>query len=103
MRILGLRSEWMGDLPWQEREWLLDKGQIHVGWICGLPYVRKADQARPAVELLAAPVRQGPRYQDRPICFSDVVVDHDSKYAAFADLRGATWAFNDPVPSRGTT
>ena len=98
---LGLRTEWQGSVPWQDRERLLDEGQIHVGWICGLPYVRKAAQARPTVELLAAPVMQGPRYQDSPIYFSDVVVGHDSKYATFAALRGATWAFNEPHSQSG--
>jgi phosphonate transport system substrate-binding protein len=44
---LDIRTEFVGDIPWQERERLLDAGQIHVGWICGLPYVRKADQDRP--------------------------------------------------------
>ncbi len=98
---LGLRSEWMGDLPWQERERLLDEGQIHVGWICGLPYVRKADQAQPTFELLAAPVMRAARYEDRPLYFSDVVVQHESSYAAFGDLRGATWAFNEPHSQSG--
>ena len=98
---LGLRTEWLGNIPWQDRERLLDEGQIHVGWICGLPYDQKADQAQPTVELLAVPVMQGPRYQDRPIYFSDVVVRHDSRYAAFADLRGAAWAFNEPHSQSG--
>ncbi len=85
----------MGKIPWRDRERLLDECQIHVGWICGLPYDQKADQAQPTVELLAVPVMQGPRYQDRPIYFSDVVVRPADKYAAFADLRGATWVLNE--------
>jgi phosphonate transport system substrate-binding protein len=98
---LGLPAAFVRDIPWQERERLLDAGRIHVGWICGLPYVWKADQPRPAVELLVAPVMRAPRYQDRPIYFSDVVVHRDSRYHAFDDLRGARWAYNEPHSQSG--
>ncbi|MFC2031457.1 phosphate/phosphite/phosphonate ABC transporter substrate-binding protein [Chloroflexota bacterium] len=98
---MGLHSEWVGDIPWQERSRLLDDGQIHVGWICGLPYVRRADQAQPTVALLAAPVMRAGRYEDRPIYFSDVVVRQDSRYAECSDLRGGTWAFNEPGSQSG--
>jgi phosphonate transport system substrate-binding protein len=98
---LATRTEFVRDIPWQERERLLDKGQIHIGWICGLPYVWKADQVPPAVQLLAAPVMQHPRYQKRPIYFSDVVVHRDSDYLAFEDLRGASWAYNEPHSHSG--
>ncbi len=91
------------DIPWPERERLLDEGQIDLCWICGLPYVRKADQvpSPPRVELVAAPVMQGPRYQDRPIYFSDVVVRSDSPFQTLDDLRGATWAYNEPNSHSG--
>ena len=36
-----------------------------------------------------------PRYQNRPIYFSDVVVRRDSHFRTFADLRGASWAYNE--------
>lgn len=70
-------------------------GQVDVGFICGLPYVLLARQTPPPVELLAAPVLAGERYQDKPIYFSDVIVHRDSPYQSFADLRGCTWAYND--------
>jgi len=98
---LEFPTEFVDDIPWQERERLLDAGQIHVGWICGLPYVRKADQPDPHIELLAAPVMQGARYQNRPVYFSDVVVHRDSRFQTFADLRGASWAYNEPGSHSG--
>ncbi len=55
---LGISTEFVSDISWQEREQLLDTGQVHVGWICGLPYVWKADEEHPNVELVAAPVMQ---------------------------------------------
>lgn len=98
---LAVRAEFVADLSWQERERLLDEGQIQVGWICGLPYVRKVDRDPPLVRLLAAPVMQQPRYEGRPIYFSDVIVHRDSGYLTFADLRGASWAYNEPHSQSG--
>jgi phosphonate transport system substrate-binding protein len=98
---LDIPTQFVNDIPWQEREQLLDVGEIQVGWICGLPYVWKADQLEPQLELLAAPVMQPPRYQNRPIYFSDVVVHRDSPFQTFADLRGASWAYNEPHSQSG--
>jgi phosphonate transport system substrate-binding protein len=88
----GVRATLVTDVPWQEQERMLDQGRAEVGFICGLPYTRKTAQ----VELLAAPVMRAPRYQGRPIYFSDVIVRRDSPFRSFADLRGATWAYNEP-------
>jgi phosphonate transport system substrate-binding protein len=98
---LGVPAEFVEGIPWQERERLLDSGQVQVGWICGLPYVWKADRNPSPVELLAAPVMQAPRYQARPVYYSDVIVHRDSEFQSFADLRGASWAFNEPHSHSG--
>jgi phosphonate transport system substrate-binding protein len=78
-----------------------ERGEVDVGFICGLPYVQLMRRDEPPVELLAAPVLQGPRYQGRPIYYSDVIVRRDSPYRAFADLRGCLWAYNDPDSHSG--
>jgi phosphonate transport system substrate-binding protein len=75
--------------------------QADVGFICGLPYVRLRQQRNPPVELLAAPVLQGVRYEGRPIYYSDVIVRADSPYRTFADLRGSSWSYNDPESQSG--
>jgi phosphonate transport system substrate-binding protein len=49
----------------------------------------------PPVELLAAPILDGERYQDRPIYFSDVIVASESPARSLVDLRGSSWAYND--------
>lgn len=100
-RRLGLATEFIDDVSWQDRERLLDAGEIHAGWICGLPYVRKADCTRPAIELLAAPVMAGRRYAGRPVYFSDVVVRSDSGARSFSDLRGLRWGYNEPGSHSG--
>jgi phosphate/phosphite/phosphonate ABC transporter binding protein len=75
--------------------------EADVSFICGLPYILLADQKPPLVDLLAAPVLQGERYQDRPIYFSDVIVRQDSPHQTFADLRGHSWAYNEPYSQSG--
>ena len=98
---LEVATEFVDCVPWRERERLLDEGEIHAGWICGRPYVLKADCARPGVELLAAPVMSGIRYAGRPVYFSDIVVRRDSTARSFADLRGARWGYNEPRSHSG--
>ena len=98
---LGISTEFVNDISWPEREQLLDTAQVHLGWICGLPYVWKADRKPSSIELVAAPVMQHPRYQQRPIYFSDVIVHRDSEYYSFADLRGVSWAYNEPHSQSG--
>ncbi len=96
-----VQIEFVNDIAWQERFRQLDAGHIHVAWICGAHYVRRIDKmctgkAESNIELLAAPVWQSERYQDRPVYFSDIVVHQASFFRSFADLHGATWAYNEP-------
>jgi phosphonate transport system substrate-binding protein len=98
---LDTTTKFVGDISWPERERLLHAGEIHVCWICGLPYVHQADQPEPIIELLVAPVMAGDRYGNRPVYFSDVVVRRHSPYHTFADLRGAVWAYNESSSHSG--
>jgi phosphonate transport system substrate-binding protein len=72
-----------------------------VAFVCGLPYVESTRWPQPPVEPLAAPVLQGTRYLGRPIYFSDVIVRRDSVLRSFDDLRGCTWAYNEPHSQSG--
>jgi phosphonate transport system substrate-binding protein len=76
-------------------------GEIDAGFICGLPYVQLARQTPAPVEVLAAPVIRGDRYAGRPIYFSDIIVHQDSPVCTFADLRGRSWAYNNPHSHSG--
>lgn len=78
-----------------ERERALHAGQVHVGWLCGLPYIQEAARARPRLELLAAPVMRAPRYAGRPVYFSDLIVRRDHPARCLADLCGARVAINE--------
>ncbi|MDP9130259.1 MAG: PhnD/SsuA/transferrin family substrate-binding protein [Candidatus Binatota bacterium] len=98
---LNVPTEYVTGMPWQEREALFDRGEIQVLWLCGLPYVHKADLAESSMELLAAPIPAEERYGSRPVYFSDVVVRRDNACRSFRDLRGATWAYNEPRSHSG--
>jgi phosphonate transport system substrate-binding protein len=98
---LGLETEFVHQPSWQTRKQLLLQGEIQIGWVCGLPYVRHTAQLPAPFMLLAAPVMRASRYGQRPIYFSDVIVHRDSTFELFADLRGASWAFNEPGSHSG--
>jgi phosphonate transport system substrate-binding protein len=84
----------------QDYEELAD-GRADLAFLCGLPYVHLADVPAPIVAPVAAPVLEGDRYGGRPIYFSDVIVPMDSPFRSFADLRGASWAFNEADSQSG--
>ncbi|HKT37798.1 MAG TPA: PhnD/SsuA/transferrin family substrate-binding protein, partial [Ktedonobacterales bacterium] len=90
-RCLGVPTE----LAAGERFSVFADGEADVGFICGLPYVELMGEREPSIELLAAPVLAGERYQQRPIYFSDVIVRREQPWRRFADLRGCSWAYND--------
>jgi phosphonate transport system substrate-binding protein len=89
------------DITWKERLRRVADGRIDIGWICGSYYSRLADKADPIIELLAAPIMSQARYQGKPVYYSDVVVRKDSPFETFADLHGATFAYNEPGSMSG--
>jgi phosphonate transport system substrate-binding protein len=80
-----------------------ERGEADLGVICGLPYVWLADRRPPPVEPLAAPVLDGDRYGGRPVFFSDVIVGRDSPITCLEELRGRSWAYNEPASHSGHT
>ena len=98
---LGITAELITEPHWQEREHLLDTGDVQVGWICGLQFARKRLSNPDHLELLAAPVMSNPRYGQRPVYFSDVIVHSDSPFTKFEQLRDTSWAFNEPGSHSG--
>jgi phosphonate transport system substrate-binding protein len=72
-----------------------------VCFVCSVPYLLFADAGRIDMEVVAAPVLRGDRYGGRPIYFSDIIVSTSSPHRTFADLRGATWAYNEPFSHSG--
>ncbi len=68
-------------------------------FVCSLPYVTFERQGITPAVPIAAPVLEDDRYEGRPIYFSDVIVHRDSGLRTFADLRGRSWAYNEPLPT----
>jgi phosphonate transport system substrate-binding protein len=99
--IAGVEFEYVDGRNWVEREKALFAGDIHVGWICGLPYVIESGKQDSSIELLAAPVMRGKRYSGNPVYFSDVIVKTASTVNQFSDLLGKTWAYNEPHSHSG--
>src|SRR5215213_5608047 len=76
---LSIPTAFVNNIAWQAREQMFDADEIQVAWICGAPYVWKADCAA-AIELLAAPVMAAARYQGQPVYYSDIVVHRASRF-----------------------
>ncbi len=100
-RRLGEPASLLAGVAWEERLRMLEDGRVQVGFLCGLPYTQRADRPDRPIELLCAPVMAHPRYGGRPVYFTDVVVRRDSPVATFADLRGRSYAYNDPGSNSG--
>eukprot|EP01060_Flectonema_neradi_P022455 TRINITY_DN3069_c1_g1_i1.p1 TRINITY_DN3069_c1_g1~~TRINITY_DN3069_c1_g1_i1.p1 ORF type:complete len:276 (+),score=39.33 TRINITY_DN3069_c1_g1_i1:72-899(+) len=94
----GIRCEFNDDNTWQDRARQLDSGDAQIGWVCGPVYCSKPDGK---FEILGSPVHKAPRYQDRPVYYSDVVVRIDSPCNTFLDLRGSSFGFNEPISQSG--
>lgn len=72
-----------------------------VCFVCSLPYVIYDRQGLSPAVPIAAPVLTGERYAGRPIYFSDVIVHRSHPAKRFLDLRGASWAYNEPMSQSG--
>lgn len=77
------------------------EGQVDVAFICGWPYVSLADRPSSPVELLAAPVLHGSEHDGDADYCSRVIVGANSRFETFADLRGCSWAYNEPSSYSG--
>lgn len=74
---------------------------VNIAFMCGLLYIRMAQQPSCPVEPLVAPIVYGARYRDKPLYFSDVVVRNTSPYRSFNDLRECVWAYNERASHSG--
>ena len=79
---------------YQEVNALLVSGEVDIGFICTSAYVRGHDEF--GLRLLAAPeVRGSLSY------YSDLIVSADDEASTMEDLRGAVFAFTDPLSTTG--
>lgn len=78
------------------------RGEADVGFMCAPSFFWLREPETPPVELaLAAPVFRDGRALGRPVYFSEVVVRRESPVESFRELRGGSWAYNDPCSLSG--
>ncbi len=80
---------------------LLQNDQWDLMFICGLPLIRHNRIAVNPLQLLAAPVMLGDRYENQPIYFADLVVNAASNFKRFEDLAGTRFCYNDRGSNSG--
>jgi phosphonate transport system substrate-binding protein len=96
-RRLGIETELVVETSYESCE----RDQNEVCFVCSLPYVMFERQGLDLAIPVAAPVLQGARYEGKPIYFSDVIVHRDGPVRSFLDLRGRSWAYNEPLSHSG--
>jgi phosphonate transport system substrate-binding protein len=96
-RRLGIDTELVVETDYEA----CAKDEHEVCFVCSLPYVEFERRGIAPAVPVAAPVLQGDRYGGRPVYFSDVIVHRDSPFASFLDLRGHSWAYNEPLSHSG--
>lgn len=96
-RRLGLATELVVETSYESCR----RDVNEVCFVCSLPYVTFEREGLDLAEPVAAPVLAGERYAGRPIYFSDVIVRRDAPFRRFLDLRGGSWAYNEPLSHSG--
>ena len=96
-RRLGIATELVVETDYESCA--QDKNEVC--FVCSLPYVEFERRGISPAVPIAAPVLEGDRYGDKPIYFSDVIVHRDSPFGSFLDLRGRSWAYNEPHSQSG--
>lgn len=76
----------------------LVRGEVQMGWICGLLYVEKVDHDKAPLDLLVAPIFTG---TNEPIYTSHLIVPKGSPAQSMADLEGKTHAINETTSWSG--
>jgi phosphonate transport system substrate-binding protein len=96
-RSLGVATELVVETSYES----CARDENEVCFVCSLPYVEFERRGVDVAVPIAAPVLVGDRYGGRPIYFSDVIVRRDGPIRSFADLRGRSWAYNEPLSHSG--
>ncbi|GAB1542496.1 hypothetical protein NUACC21_51700 [Scytonema sp. NUACC21] len=100
-RILGVETQLFQGECDPLHDPLLMEDRLDLAFICGLPLIRYCQVVPNQLQVLVAPVMKAPRYQNRPIYFSDVIVNATSPLEKFEDLRLKRFCYNDPGSNSG--
>lgn len=86
---------------WERAYAMAAAGEIDISWVCAATYAQLMHKPTRQVDLLAVPQFSHKAYQNQPVYFSYLLVRADSPYQEFADLRGATFTYNETVSLSG--
>jgi phosphonate transport system substrate-binding protein len=100
-RILGVETDIVQSQCDPVSDPVMLQDQLDIAFICGLPFIQLSLVISGQLKALVAPVMQSSRYQDRPVYFSDIIVNADSDLKTFDDLAGKTLCYNDPGSNSG--
>jgi phosphonate transport system substrate-binding protein len=73
----------------------IERGEVDMAFLCGLPYTRIVDRAGPVLMPLVAALVDDPRVAERPVYFSELVVSANSPHRQLADLHGVIFGYNE--------
>jgi phosphonate transport system substrate-binding protein len=100
-RVLGVETQLMQSQYDPLEDPMMLQDQLDIAFICGLPFARRHQVVSSQLQALVAPVMQASRYENRPVYFSDIIVNADSNLLSFDDLGGKTLCYNDPGSNSG--
>lgn len=100
-RVLGIETQVVQSQYDPLEDPMMLEDRLDIAFICGLPFARRHRVISSQLQALVAPVMQASRYENRPIYFSDIIVNAQSHLQSFADLAGKTWCYNDPGSNSG--
>ncbi len=93
------KFEFINGLAYETINQMILDGAIHVGFVCGLPYVLLKEKGD--IDLLAAPVMVKSRYNGKPVYFSDLIVHKSSDARSIQDLKNKHFIFNEEISNSG--
>ncbi|HEY9633827.1 MAG TPA: PhnD/SsuA/transferrin family substrate-binding protein [Coleofasciculaceae cyanobacterium] len=94
-RVLGVETQLVQSQYDPLQDPMLLQDQLDIAFICGLPFARYHRVTGSQLQALVAPTMQASRYQNRPVYFTDIIVNAESNLLSFDDLGGKTLCYND--------
>lgn len=91
---LGIEIEMVQRKTYAEMDDLLENKDVTAAFICSGPYVRNKEEFN--VELLASPVMYGENSY-----YAYIIINKDSQYKKFEDLKNKKFAYTDPDSNTG--
>ncbi len=93
-RVFGVETEIVQSQCDSLSDPIILQDKLDIAFICGLPFVQLNQFVPGQLQAIVAPVMQASRYGDRPVYFSDIIVNTHS-ITTFKDLAGKTFCYND--------